>query len=189
MEATNVLHKAQDTTASWLKLLNPDSLKKSLIQTSLYITCWEMLKEAIIDQPRGFYSHEWKDGDMVPSPRYATEVLSLDRNVLMASAVWFKERDAISDSDIQTIRDLRSHRNEIAHELPKFIASTDSNVQLNFLNAILYLTQKIDKWWIQNIEIPTNPDFDGRQLSEQDLNEVSSMRMMFLANTCSARQG
>jgi hypothetical protein len=44
-------------------------------------------------------------------------------------------------------------------------------------NNLIELQIKIDRWWLFEIEIPTNPDFDG---SEIDLdNTMTGSQMMF----------
>jgi hypothetical protein len=180
---------SQDTTDSWLKFLNPESLTQNLTRAALYITCWELLKEAVLDQPRDFFTHEWRDGEGIPSPTYKTEVLSLDRDPLIASALWFRDQQAITDDDIHTLRALRTHRNDIAHELPKFLGSKEFDVRLDLLTGMFHFVEKIDKWWIQNIEIPTNPDFDHRELTQQELDAVASMRMVFMNLLVSVANG
>src|SRR5882724_1228787 len=156
------------TTESWLKFLNPDSLKQNLIRSSLYLTCWEMLKQSVMEQARDFYTHQWKNGEPVPGPKYKTEILSLcKKDPLIASALWFRKQDAISDDDIVLLRGLRAHRNEIAHELPKFLSTAENNVAMDFFDGIFYLVQKIDKWWIREIEIPTNPEFARQTFTKE----------------------
>jgi hypothetical protein len=174
---------SHDTTESWLKFLNPESLKQNLIRASIYLTCWEMLKECLVDQPRSFFSHEFRDGKWIEDSNYKTKVLSLDSDPLIASALWFRDQKALSDEDIALLRSLRTHRNEIAHELPIFLGRAEANVRLEFLNGVYHLTDKTDKWWIQNIEIPTNPDFDSREFTEEELNGVKSMRMILIPNS------
>ena len=34
---------------------------------------------------------------------------------------------------------------------------------------IIELLCKIEKWWILNVEIPTNPDFDGKEIDEDGI--------------------
>jgi hypothetical protein len=45
---------------------------------------------------------------------------------------------------------------------------------------MLYLVTKIDKWWIQNFEIPVSPEIDSRDLSEEQLDGVQSMTMVMM---------
>jgi len=171
---------SDNASENWLKLLNPESLKESLIHCSLYLTCWEMLKNSVVNHPRDFFTNTWEDGKAIPDPKYKKEVLALDDDPLIASALWFRKYDAISDDDIILLKGFRAHRNEIAHELPKFLGDTELNVQREFFNGMLYLVTKIDKWWIQNFEIPLNPNLDDRVLSKEELDGVQSMNMILM---------
>ena len=42
------------------------------------------------------------------------------------------------------------------------------------------LVQKIEKWWIINVEIPTNPDFDGKDIDEDGIISGPSWVMQLL---------
>ncbi len=172
---------SNETTESWLKFLNPESLKQNLIRASIYLTCWEMLKECLLDQPRGFFLHEFRDGKWIVGSSYKTKVLSLDNDLLIASALWFRDHKALSDEDIALLRILRTHRNEIAHELTKIIGKVKSDVRMDFSDGVYHLTEKADKWWIQNIEIPISPELDNPKLTEDELNGVKSSRMILMS--------
>jgi hypothetical protein len=139
-----------------------------------------MLKNSVVDHPRGFYTNGFKNGKAILDQKYKKEVLALNDDPLIASALWFQNRGAISNDDIIMLTGFRSHRNEIAHELPKFLGDTKSNVQPEFFNGMLYLVTKIDKWWIQNFEIPVSPEIDSRDLSEEQLDGVQSMAMVMM---------
>jgi hypothetical protein len=172
---------SNDANDSWLKFLNPDSLKQNLIRASLYLTCWEMLKQCLVDQVHDFYSNGWKDGKSIMSPNYEIKVLNLDKkDRLIASALWFKNQGALSDAEIATLRNLRGHRNEIAHELPKFLGTLNAEVKMEYFEEIYSFVEKLDKWWIQNIEIATNPDLENLEFTDQELDGVQSMRMVMM---------
>jgi hypothetical protein len=55
--------------------------------------------------------------------------------------------------------------------------------------VMLGLVVKIDKWWIKNFEIPINPNFDARNLSEEDLDGVQSMSMIMMNLLISVADG
>lgn len=116
-------------------------------------------------------------------------MLALDDDPLIASALWFQNNGAIDTDDIILLRGFRSHRNEIVHELPKFIGDIQSNVQQEYFYGMLGLVAKIDQWWIKNFEIAINPDFDARNLSEEDLNGVQSMSMIMMNLLISVADG
>ena len=170
-----------DAKDSWLKFLDPESLKRNLIRGSLYLTCYEMLKESVVEQPRAFICMGLTDDtkDEVCA-EYKADVLTLAKDPLIASALWFRERGAISDDDVSMLRRLRDHRNQIAHELLRFLATVEAEVKMEFFDEIYYLVQKIDKWWIQEIEIPANSEYDNRHFTEEELDGVKSMRMFFM---------
>lgn len=42
---------------------------------------------------------------------------------------------AIGDTDIELVDEIHKHRNELAHDLPKFIATVDTESNVNLLGA------------------------------------------------------
>jgi len=46
-------------------------------------------------------------------------------------------------------------------------------------NDLLY---KIEKWWILNVEVPTNPDFDGKDIDEDSIVPGKIMAFRLLAD-------
>ncbi|MEX2169486.1 MAG: hypothetical protein WD851_09245 [Pirellulales bacterium] len=95
--------------------------------------------------------------------------------------LWFLEMGAIDQDDLDLLERLREHRNEIAHDLPKFITSADHDVNVELLRGLVELVTKIDRWWIKEIEIPANPDFDEADLDAIADAEIQSGRMVFLS--------
>jgi hypothetical protein len=76
---------------------------------------------------------------------------------------------ALSDSDIALVDKIREHRNELAHELPKFLGTADAEINVQLLSEIYDLVAKIDRWWIREVEMTINPDFDGREVADEDI--------------------
>ena len=52
----------------------------------------------------------------------------------------------------------------------------DAEINTNFLRAIYELVTKIDRWWIKEVDIPANSDFDG-EVSDAD---IQSGTMIFI---------
>lgn len=46
--------------------------------------------------------------------------------------------------------------------------------------TLLGLAQKIEKWWIVNVELPTNPDYDSEDISEDGIVSGPSWVMQLL---------
>ncbi|MBW4460991.1 MAG: hypothetical protein KME47_12255 [Nodosilinea sp. WJT8-NPBG4] len=165
---------------SWAKFLNPESLRGNLIAASIFLTAYELLRTSIIDRIRDFFTYEFNEHGGVVSEDYRSKVLSLDKSPLRASLLWLKEISAICDTDIELIDRIRKHRNELAHDLPKFIVNSDAEINIDLLESIYELLTKIDRWWIKEVEIPTNPEFDGQEVADDDIQSgvMLCMQMM-----------
>lgn len=163
-------------TLSVEKLLNPDILKRNLIVASLYLSAYEILKGAVIDQPKSFFT-DFTSQDLKSSKKYKAEVRSLHKDEFQASCLWHVSNDIITSAEFDEIQVLRRHRNEIAHELASFLIDIDKEVNIQYLRAILRLLTKIDRWWIMNFQLLINSDYDGVEVNEAD---VKSGRMVLL---------
>jgi hypothetical protein len=167
--------------ASWDKFLNPATLKQSLIEASVFLTAYEMFRHSVVENLRSFYSDSFKDGKWIQSANYNTKVLDLyPRDVFHASCLWFQQSGAIDQSDLDTIQRIRDHRNAIAHELPKFISSVDHAVEGQLLAALFKIVTKVDRWWIAEIEIPINPDFDSTERESIAYDRIQSGNMIMM---------
>jgi hypothetical protein len=165
---------------SWTKFFNPESLRSNLIAASLFLTAYELLRTSAIDRIRDFFTYEFNENGGVVSEDYKDKVLSLHKSPLRASLLWLKEMSALDDSDIELVDNIREHRNELAHDLPKFIATADAEINVDLLGSIYELLTKIDRWWIKEVDIPTNPDFDGQEVADADIQSgiMICMQMM-----------
>lgn len=165
----------------WEKFLNPQKLKRNLISASVFLAAYELLKQSLIEQLRGFYSTELDaSGGWRISEEYRTEVLALDKREMVACSKWFLKVGALGADDLVVLKELAEHRNFIAHELPEIIGASNE-VSLLHMRCIYAVTSKIDNWWIREIEIPVNPNFDGREFTEEELSGCFSMRVMIMS--------
>jgi hypothetical protein len=169
-----------DYLRSWAKFLHPKVLRGNLISVSLYLVAWETFEHGVMDYLEGFFCHGFDEKGLLLDDSYKKEVLSRDKSPFRASLMWFKESGAIDDSDFEIADRARQHRNDIAHKLPEFISTKGREVDVALLGDMCRLMDKIDVWWIRNIEIPTNSDFDGQDVDSIPDSEIQSGRMMFL---------
>ncbi len=153
----------------WAKLLNPEALRGNLVAASLFLAAYQVLKSSAIEGVRSFYSNEFKDGQWVPGENYRTKCLALDKSTLRASLLWLRQAAALDDADLALVDRIREHRNELAHELLRFLGTADAEVNVQLLAGIYELVAKIDRWWIREVEMATDPDFDGRQAADEDI--------------------
>ena len=157
---------------NWNNILNEDVLKFNINFAALFVLNFEGLKDYIITQPRTFYSDVLiKDGELCceETEEYKKEVRSLEKNIENASLRWFMNTDAITEEDYNLYQELRERRNDITHELLKNLNNGFNETDAKLYVKLLELYQKIDKWWINEIEIPISgevlPDeYDSEQV-------------------------
>ena len=86
----------------------------------------------------------------------------------------------ITKDDKDTLKDITDYRNSIAHELMSFLINSEKEIEFDKITNIYDLLTKIEKWWIIEVEIPTEPDMTIEKIKEIDIERVKSMRMMTL---------
>lgn len=178
LQVTVMLLQNQDEAfRSWEKLLNPEILRKNLIASSLFLSGYEILQSSIIDHIRDFFCDDFSLGEPTKSKKYHDVCLSLDKSPVRASLMWLKQMDIVDDTDIAFVDELRRHRNDIAHELPRILETHHAEVNIQLLQQIYLLVSKIDRWWIREVEMSVNPDFDGIEASDE---EITSGNMVLI---------
>jgi hypothetical protein len=155
---------------SWEKLLNPQTLRTNLMLASLSLTAYELLIRTVVDRIRGFFTCDFMgEGDNpLVHDRYQ-EVKRPNSNLLLASCQWHEQNGAISVDDVAIIKDIRRHRNQIAHELPHFLGDVDREISLEHLQEIRRLLRKIEIWWIRNVDLTIDSNFDGVEVADEDI--------------------
>jgi hypothetical protein len=165
---------------SWAKLLNPEELRANLVRASIFLTAYEFMSQALIEHLEGFFSDGFDANGPVLGDSYRSKVLSLHSMPFFASAIWFRDSGALDDEDLDRVREIREHRNFVAHHVPEILGSIESEVRSDLLHSIAEIVRKIDLWWIREVEIPTNPDFDATDPDDIDAGATYSMRMAVL---------
>jgi len=151
-----------------------------LIVASIYITAFEILKSAIIERIKSFYSSGFDETGPLIEPEYQSEVLSRNKSPLYASLDWLKESAAITDDDIKSYESIKITRNYLAHEIPKLLIDglpTELPVRLTELVGLL---GKIERWWIVNVEIAINPELSDQEVDEHAIipGTIMGLQMM-----------
>lgn len=155
-------------------------MQEKLISASLYVTAFELLKESIIGRIRSFYMVGFDaDGDVVDE-KYETAVLSRNKKLVYASLDWLSENDVIDENDLQAFERIRKTRNLLAHELPSMVMGGKDFQHVERFQELVALLRKIEIWWVVNMEIPINPDFDGNEIDEEGIvpSPVLMLQMM-----------
>lgn len=173
------------------KITNEALIKRNLLVASLFLTSFEMLKTSIQDRIKGLLCINPtlnNEGELVfeISDDYRKEILErvipyIDRrkyrdfHLFQSSCLWLKENDVINQNDIDELGEIRQHRNLIAHNPLKLLIDDNTNINVALLKKSQELLTKIEKWWIIEFEIPVNPDYDGQQIDENDIQTGSTV--------------
>ncbi len=149
-----------------INVLDKDILQDNIKFAALFIMNFECLKEFVIARMKDFFTDEFEviDGKFIPtvSNEYQTKLKQLDKNgnKLHASIQWFKELGAISGEDVELFYRLRDKRSYITHEFTMAVAQGFTEEELSMFNEMVKLYGKIDRWWINEVEIVTDLKID-----------------------------
>lgn len=167
---------------NWKNILDENILKYNVSFAAIFVLNYECLKDYVINQVRDFYSDNGKwDGDNYISEEtaeYKKKVRALDKNIENASLKWFLQLDVITVDDFEKYQVIRKRRNDITHELLKNLNDGFTENDVKLFGDVLEIYNKIDKWWINEIEIPITEN----DISEDyNRNEVCGAQAMILS--------
>lgn len=164
----------------WERFLDPEVVRPSLFLATMFITAFEILKDSIVDDVRGFYTNGFDEQGPTVGAEYQSKVLSKNKSPLYASLQWLRENDAIGEEDLATFEKLKSTRNQLAHQLFAVVTGQVESAHEAQFAHLVALLRKIGVWWVVNVEIPTNPDYDDQEIDEESIvpGAVLSLQML-----------
>lgn len=159
-----------DVRESWTSFLNPDVVRATFVSAGLFLVGHEILTDSIKKRPREFFSYQWDANGPVLGSEYEQEILALDpkgkNDALRGSIAWLQKMGAIDGADEASIRQVTDMRNKIAHEITGMVSGTSAIDFTLYFSILRGLVNKIEKWWIVNVSIATDPDFQGQEIDE-----------------------
>jgi hypothetical protein len=167
----------KDNIDKWIKFLDPENLKGNLIFSSLYIASFEAFKDYVVEEVKFFYNTGFTGDEFTFDPKYETTVKAKDKSIVKATLLWLQESGAVTSEDIEQFDELRQYRNKLSHELITLLFEGLPEELPEKFSKLIELRVKIEKWWLLNIEIPTNPDFDNAGEIKED--EIMTSSQIF----------
>jgi hypothetical protein len=170
------------------EFFNPKRLQQKLLLGALYLATFEVLKTIVVGNLIGFFAFGdyYQDGNPVRTDEYKAELakhgFKQHRDEYRACCHWLKDMEAVSDGEYAKLLEIRTHRNQIAHELPSVLLDAKLDVDAGLLVEARNLIHKLDRWWFENVEIDINPDLQGKTIDELDF---SSGRMLYIDHVIS----
>lgn len=146
---------------------NGNILRSNIQTASLFVLFFESFKDFAVNSLKNCYCYDELRIDngritAKESDTYKKEVRSFNRkDALAASLCWYKEAGALSDQDVQTLLNIRMRRNILVHELHSVLLTGLTPQDKEMLDQLISLYQKLDFWWLENIEIPTREGIEA----------------------------
>lgn len=142
-----------------------ETLRDNLTFMALFIGMYESFTDTVENHVESFLCINAsldKEGKLryKPSEEYIDEIKrrSVDdkgnHNVLKATMLWLMENGAITQNDYDSFLALKSLRNSFAHEMTEYLWKGLYEEHAKAIGELLNLYRKIEKWWINEIEIP-----------------------------------
>lgn len=169
----------------WSRFLDPEVVHKELFTALMFITTFEILKDSAVDRIRDFYSIGFDQTGPSVAPDYQEKVLCRSKSPLYASLDWLREQGAIDQADLNLFEELRKIRNKLAHELFAVVTGQTESEHTERLDDLLALLRKIEVWWVVNVEIATNPEYDGQEVDEAKIVPGSILGLQMLVQVAS----
>lgn len=150
-------------------MLNKNKLIERINYNAIFILNFESLKDFLIDKVKDFFTskYEVKDGELlgIPDDKYNNEIRTLGKGRDDASLIWLKSMGAKSEVEIDIYKKLKNIRDEIVHEFYSTLYRPVEENDKMSLNTLISLFNKVDKWFINNLYVPTdesmiNVDYD-----------------------------
>jgi hypothetical protein len=160
-----------DKAALEFKLL-PENVTSTLVRASTLLTGWEFIRSDIIEAVRGFFVGNWMNEGGAVDPRYQRDVLSKvvrgSVSIFDASVAWLVEMEALTTEDVDLLRRVRDHRNEVAHGLAKYLVDPNFDVNVDVLFEVRDVIRRLGQFWGQ-IVVDTTGNFDGQEIAPEDI--------------------
>lgn len=165
------------------QILTPEILNFNLKFISIYIAVYESFKEHIVSKVKYFFLSGIEDGKE-QFQRYDEEVLSLSKSKenrqIKGTLEWLKKVGCINDEDIKLFKTITDIRNDLTHNMAnKLFEGVNDQTAESFVSMIK-LFEKIDKWWIMEIEVPTCGQYTAEEQQNIDWDQVTSVDLEFL---------
>lgn len=161
-------------------ILNKEALQTNILSVAVFVLFFEQLKDFIIDRPLGFFcfdSCEIKDDKFVykENDTYKQNVRNLDPpRIFHASVQWFQKQNALSENEALTIFKAEKRRNDFVHEFFRTLTEGWREEDSILLGEIISLYQRLDSWWVYNIEFEGDEVPNPETVTQKDCYSLSA---------------
>jgi hypothetical protein len=168
-------------------------IREQFILAGLLLTIFERFKKYVVDLLDGFFSDhiEVREGDLKYTRGEKFKKIIKEKGVgapgqhankeFRAALHWFCDLGAITEDEFNDVERIYTLRNDIGHELFHIIADDSKNpIKLDDVLTTFSVYVKIVRWWVKEVEVATDPDFDQEKYDNTNWDEVESGDTVFL---------
>lgn len=140
--------------------LTEEELTRVLTYAGFILLAFELVKSLIVKPIKLFYSNS-KFGESMLFKSYEEDVLSRHKNEFEACLLYLRDfMEAINSEDVLAIQGLRTHRNDLAHDIANRLHDIEIEYYLPLLEKVDKALFKLSKYRTY-IEIGADPEFQN----------------------------
>jgi hypothetical protein len=140
----------EEKLAEALRKQEPATLRANLTRAGLFLAGWELLKTDIIETVHDYFLVDayFENGvfHRMDSPDYVNTVLPLHGSPLEASLRWLVQNGGLDEEYAVLVHDLRQFRNEVAHQLPRFLRESGKDITAERLLQLRLVMHVLSRW-------------------------------------------
>lgn len=157
------------------------TIQNHLTFMALYIALYENFTATFIDNVKSFLCDlSIEDGEphYSETSSYRNKIKNRvvdqkgNKDVLKATMLWLQDMEAMSAQDYADFLEIKSIRNIYAHEMSRLIIEGVPPNDARWFFKLLNLYRKLDKWWINEIEIPISGIFQSETYDEDGVENL-----------------
>ena len=140
--------------------LPPDGLARRLTYAGFVLVAYELVKAMVVGPIKAFYA-DTTFGQGMPFKTYDEDVRARHRNEFEACLVYLRDfMEALDADDVNTIQELREHRNDLAHNLARKLPILRLGEYPAMWDKVDRTLFKLSNYRVR-MEIGADPEFRG----------------------------
>jgi hypothetical protein len=179
-----------DPSVLEFKLL-PESVALSLMRAATMLTGWEFIHSNIVTAVKDFFIVGFDEKGYLYDDGYERSVLSKvgkGSTIFDASTAWLVDLEALTQDDVSLLREIRAHRNDIAHEMAKYLVDPGQDVSVDLLLRARGIIQRLGQFWGQ-IDVDINPQFDDQDVAREEIKSGQSLLFDYVLSLVTVPSG
>lgn len=175
-------------------VIDKDTLRDNFSFVAFFIAVYENFAHLIKEQIKGFYTtgfEKSEDGTIreILLPAYKEKIKNRivdnkgNKDELKASVLWLVDHEAFSMQDYEAFLKMKEQRNLFAHQLTEVVVRGCSEEEIKLFFDMFALYQKFDRWWINEIEIPTAGQFLPGEYDPESVESVITELFQLMIET------